>query len=320
MTAQTPADLQLRALRVFVTLAECGVMSIAGARLGLTQARVSQTIRSLEEKFGGELFARDRRPLDLTRSGKILYEKALQLLELEDEFWATVRSMNTAKRPMLHVAAATSFVDAVGGSLMPVIANLADQWRITAGLTPDHVALFLSRQVDMIITVDELLEQHAGLKRFSLIREPYVLAVPADLGRSLDIAELMRTKPLIRYGRSGSTGRQMIRHLARINLEPTKTIEIESVLAQMTMISRNEGWGLTTPMCYACTPAFHNSVRLEPITRGSFRRLLSLITRDREDDDAAAQIAAASREILRAGTFQQMINDYRWLEDEFEFF
>lgn len=319
MTAETPADLHLRALRVFVTLAECGVMSIAGTRLGLTQARVSQTIRSLEEKFGGELFARDRRPLDLTRSGQILYEKALQILELEDEIWATVRSIHTAKRPMLHIAGATSFVDSVGGSLMPVISNLADQWRITAGLTPDHVTLFLARQVDMIVTVDELLEQHSGLKRFELVREPYVLAVPAD-SRHADIGDLIRTKPLIRYGRSGSTGRQMIRHLARLNLEPTKTIEIESVLAQMTMVSRNQGWGLTTPMCFACTPAFHSSVRLEPITRGSFRRLLSLITRDREDDDAASQIAVASREILRAGTFQQMINDYRWLEDQFEFF
>jgi DNA-binding transcriptional LysR family regulator len=320
MPNETPDDLHLRALRVFVTLAECRVMSVAGSRLGLSQARVSQSIRSLEDKFGTELFSRDRRPLDLTRSGHILYEKALQMLELEDEIWASVRTMSAQKRPILHMAGATSFVDVIGGSLIPVVSSLAEQWRITAGLTPDHVEMFLSRQVDMIVTVDEMLEQQSGLKRYELMREPYVLAVPATFGETPDIAELVRSLPLIRYGRSGGSGRQMIRHLARMNLEPIQTIEIESVFAQMTLVSRGQGWGLTTPLCFASTPSFHASVRLEPITRGSFRRQLSLITRDREDDTAADLVAEASRDILKAEAFQKMSGDYNWLEGQFTFF
>ena len=318
--SETHHDLQMRSLRVFVTLAECRVMSVAGQRLGITQARVSQTISALEDRFGTELFARDRRPLDLTRSGQILYEKALTMLEMEEEIWNSVRSIASVKRPLLHVAGATSFVDVVGGSLLARVGNLADQWRVTAGLTPDHVMMFLARQVDMIVTIDEMLEQHVGLKRYELVREPYVLAVPANVTNDEAIEALTKTKPLIRYGRSGGTGRQTIRHLARMNIEPIKTIEIESVFAQMTLITQNQGWGLTKPLCFASTPAFHSTVRLVPITRGSFRRQISLISRDREDDEATKEIAEASRDLLREEAFNQLIEEYDWLEEQFDFF
>lgn len=313
-------DLHLKTLRVFVTLAECGVMSVAGARLGVTQARVSQTIRALEQRFGAELFARDRRPLELTRSGRILYDKALQILELGADIGVSMRSVNAVKRPFLHLAGANSFVDVVGGLLLPRIADCADRWRLTGGLTPDHVDLFLSREADMIVTVDEMLEQYAGLNRYELMREPYVLAVPAGLSGGADISELARTYPLIRSGQSGGTGRQTLRQLTRLHLEPVKTVEIESSFAQMTMIARHQGWAVTTPLCFASAPSFRDSVRLEPITRGSFRRQISLITRQGADDDVAQRIAQASREILRADVFPALIGDYPWLADAFEFF
>jgi len=317
MSNELQGELQLRALRVFVTLAECGVMSVAATRLGITQARVSQTIRSLEERFGTELVSRDRRPLDLTRSGQVLYDKAQVMLEMEDEVWAAIRSAASMKRPLLHIAGATSFVDTVGGHLLPMVADLADQWRITAGLSPDHVTALLSRQANMIVTVDEIMEEHTGLSRFELMREPYVLALPLDAGYVPDIHELAHTKPLIRYGRSGGTGRQVVRHLARMNLEPVKTIEIESVFAQMTMVANNQGWGLTTPLCYASTPSFHSRIRLEPIVKGSFRRQITLICREREDDEAAERVATASRRIIRNEILAPMIRDYEWLEDKF---
>lgn len=317
MAIEQQGELQLRALRVFVTLAECGVMSVAAGRLGITQARVSQTIRGLEERFGTELVARDRRPLDLTRSGQILYEKALTMLDMEDEVWGAIRSAASLKRPLLHLAGATSFVDVVGGHLVPLAADLADQWRITAGLSPDQVTALLSRQADMIVTVDEIMEGHLGLSRFELVREPYVLALPRDANYVSDFQELVRTKPLIRYGRSGGTGRQIMRHLARLNLNPVKTIEIESVFAQMTMVANYQGWGLTTPLCYASTPSFHDRIRLEPIVRGSFRRQITLICRERENDDAAEKIAEASRTIIREEIAAPMIRDYPWLAEGF---
>lgn len=320
MTVDTQDDLHLRTLRVFVTLAECGVMSVAGARLGVTQARVSQTIRALEDRFGAELFARDRRPLELTRSGKILYEKALQILELGADIGVAMRSVNAVKRPFLHLAGANSFVDVVGGLLLPRIAGYADRWRMTGGLTPDHVDLLLSREADMIVTVDEMLEQYAGLARYELMREPYVLAVPAGLEGAADISELARTYPLIRSGLSGGTGRQTVRHLMRMHVEPIQTVEIESSFAQLTLIARHQGWAVTTPLCFASAPGFRDSVRLEPITRGSFRRQLSLIGRQGADDEVAGHIAEASRDILRTEVFATLIDDYPWLADAFTFF
>ncbi|MCJ2182668.1 LysR family transcriptional regulator [Novosphingobium sp. 1949] len=317
MASEPQGELPLRALRIFVTLAECGVMSEAAGRLGITQARVSQTIRSLEERFGIQLVSRDRRPVALTRPGQILHQKALELLDLEGHVHTALRDAALIKRPALHLAAATSFVDVVGGHLVPMIEDLASGWRITAGLSPDHVAMLLSRKADMIVTVDDLMEDQADLARFELVREPYVLALPHSAREVPDLAELVQTKPLIRYGASGSTGRQIMRHLARMNLKPVKTVEIESVLGQMTMIANNQGWGLTTPLCYASAPSFHRRVMLAPISKGAFRRQLTLICREREDEEAAARIAEAARTVLRGEVLARMLEDYPWLEDKF---
>ena len=320
MASETSQDLQLRKLRVFVALAECGVMSVAGAHLGITQARVSQTIRAMEISFGTELFSRDRRPLELTRTGQILYEKARTMLELEEEIWGTVRTITKTKRPLMHIAAPTTFVDVVFGHLFPTISDLADQWRVSNGLTPDHVKKFLSRQIDMVITIDELLEQQSNISRHELLREPYVIVVPADSESNPNLSELIKSKPLIRYIPESGTGLQMIRHLARLKLDPIEVVEIESVFAQMTLISNNRGWGLTTPLCYASAPSFHSKVRLEPIVQGAFRRQINLISRSSEDSISAARIAAACRDVLSVEVFSDILTDYPWLEEKFDFY
>lgn len=75
-------------VRAFVTVAETGGMTAAGAVLNLTQAAVSQQIKRLEESFGAELFARGRRGLQLTAAGERLFGQAKRLIALNDEIWA----------------------------------------------------------------------------------------------------------------------------------------------------------------------------------------------------------------------------------------
>src|SRR5690606_36358070 len=73
-------DLDLRALRYFVAVAETLNFSKAAARLNISQPPLSLAIRQLEEKMGAQLFERNSRHVSLTPAGAVLYKEALFLI------------------------------------------------------------------------------------------------------------------------------------------------------------------------------------------------------------------------------------------------
>ena len=67
-------DVELRDLRLFLVLAEELHFGRTAERLGLTTSRVSQTVRALERKLGGQqLLRRTSRVVELTEAGRALH-------------------------------------------------------------------------------------------------------------------------------------------------------------------------------------------------------------------------------------------------------
>lgn len=66
--------IELRELRVFLTLAEELHFGRTADRLGISQSRVSQAVRTLEARVGGRLFQRTSRSVRLTPTGQRLLE------------------------------------------------------------------------------------------------------------------------------------------------------------------------------------------------------------------------------------------------------
>ena len=71
--------------RNFIAVAECGKMGEAAAKVCITQPALSQQIKSLETMYDARLFHRNPKGLVLTMAGKILYNRAKILCEIEDE-------------------------------------------------------------------------------------------------------------------------------------------------------------------------------------------------------------------------------------------
>jgi DNA-binding transcriptional LysR family regulator len=80
-----PRNLDLAALRSFVTVADVGGVTRAAGYLNLTQSAVSMQIKRLEESLGLQLFMRAARKLALSAEGEQLLSYGRRMLALNDE-------------------------------------------------------------------------------------------------------------------------------------------------------------------------------------------------------------------------------------------
>lgn len=71
---------KLRSIAVFSTVVEQGTFRAAAQHLGLAPSRVSETVSTLEKDLGVTLLYRSTRQLSLTLEGRVLHEKAQEML------------------------------------------------------------------------------------------------------------------------------------------------------------------------------------------------------------------------------------------------
>ncbi|MDX5401836.1 MAG: LysR family transcriptional regulator [Rhodobacterales bacterium] len=80
-----PRNLDLAAIRSFVTVADVGGVTRAASYLNLTQSAVSMQIKRLEDSLGLTLFLRAARKLALSPEGEQLLSYGRRMLALNDE-------------------------------------------------------------------------------------------------------------------------------------------------------------------------------------------------------------------------------------------
>lgn len=80
-----PRNLDLSALRAFVTVADVGGVTRAAGYLNLTQSAVSMQVKRLEDALGKQLFLRAARKLALSAEGEQLLSYGRRMLSLNDE-------------------------------------------------------------------------------------------------------------------------------------------------------------------------------------------------------------------------------------------
>jgi DNA-binding transcriptional LysR family regulator len=78
-------NLDLTALRSFVTVAETGGVTRAAGFLHLTQSAVSMQLKRLEESLGVTLLDRSSRSVSMTAAGEQLFSYARRMIDLNDE-------------------------------------------------------------------------------------------------------------------------------------------------------------------------------------------------------------------------------------------
>lgn len=98
------SDMDIRLLRVFKSVAECGGMAAAELELNIGTSTVSRHIKDLETRLGLTLCRRGRGGFALTAEGQQIYDETLRLLAGVDAFRASVDEIHQRMGGQLNIA------------------------------------------------------------------------------------------------------------------------------------------------------------------------------------------------------------------------
>lgn len=93
----------IRSLRYFVETTRLNSFTKAAISLQVTQSTISKMIRQLEDEIGEPLLLRESRQFTLTDTGRVVYERAKDVLDAMRRLSAEVRETQALSRGTLHV-------------------------------------------------------------------------------------------------------------------------------------------------------------------------------------------------------------------------
>ena len=190
--------MDIRQLEYFRKIAETGSISEAARQLHLSQPPLSYQLRGLEEELGVQLVARSRQGVSLTEAGKLLYQRAGELLRFADS--AKIEVSQAGRRQVLRLGMTSTTV----APMMPIVSafsrrNPRVHFEIHDGPSFSLYNLLLNGIIDLSVVrtplrLDEV--EHMVLQEDRMIA---VSAAPFSAS-SLRLADLA-SYPLILYRR-----------------------------------------------------------------------------------------------------------------------
>jgi len=98
------SDMDLRLLRVFKAVADCGGMTAAELELNISTSTISRHMKDLETRLGLTLCRRGRGGFGLTPEGERIHAETIRLLASTDAFRQSVEDIHQRLGGQIHVA------------------------------------------------------------------------------------------------------------------------------------------------------------------------------------------------------------------------
>ncbi|WP_183161758.1 LysR substrate-binding domain-containing protein [Burkholderia pseudomallei] len=181
----------LRQWRYFVAVADERHFGRAAERLSMTQPPLSQAIRALEDALGVALFARTKRSVELTAVGAALLPDVRRLIAAADALPPLAQSLARGEAGSLALA----FVSTADYGLLPQLlrefgARYPHVRLQLAEATSDvQIEELVAGRIDAGLVIPPVPPRHAAsLSYLPVLREPLVVAMPAEAADAADAA------------------------------------------------------------------------------------------------------------------------------------
>lgn len=120
-------DIDLRMLRIYKVVVECGGFSAAEVELNITRSAISLAMSDLEDRLGFRLCQRGRSGFALTEEGQQVYEYTLELLSSIETFRTQVNTLHTQLIGELNIGITDNLVTMPKMKITNALAELKKQ-------------------------------------------------------------------------------------------------------------------------------------------------------------------------------------------------
>lgn len=273
-------NLDVRQLRAFVTVSECGSFTRAAASLNLSQPALTVQIRKLEEALGIRLFDRNTRMVALTGSGAELLPVLRRILRELDGVLAETRQLSTMQRGIVRLAALPSFAS---GVLPEVIADFRLRhpgigFSIRDVIASGVAELVVAGEADLGLTggVVSELDLEILLRSTDRMHAVYPEAHPLARRRGIRIADLA-PYPLVLMDAATSVRQVVDAAFAGAGIEPQVGAEVTYMSSAVGMV--RAGLGIAILPGSAMEVRAERSLRSQPLDGGGFVRPIAVVAR-----------------------------------------
>lgn len=251
------------ALRLLLALEECGSLTEAARRCGISQPAASKAIARMEEQTALALIRRDHRPVSLTAEGSILADYARYQNEITHDLKQRLLEVKNQGSGLVRIA---SFGASASTHILPNLIANARQSRpmlqVEISESTDQLSLQTLREgrADFAISVEE---QLPGFEMISLARDRLVALVGADdhLARAerLDAEMMLKRDFILTKGGSEPLVRAWF---AKAGLVPGVKHNIQQITSILAMVRAGMGVSIIAEMA---VPSSHEGVAIIPL-------------------------------------------------------
>lgn len=233
--------MSLRALRTLQHIARRGSFASAGEAVGLTQSAVSLQVKALEREFGVQLFDRSGRLPKLTEAGKIVIEKADELLALYDQISEALND----ERSLVGRLKVGAMPSVLSGMLPDALVELNRahpriRVHVAYGLSGELAHQVSAGDLDIAITLEPTSPHPANMSWTHLYEESFWLIAPPGLAEQ-DPHKLLSEEPFIRLDAKAWTGRPIDRELRRMGVRVREEMVLGSPETIIRMVQKGLG-------------------------------------------------------------------------------
>lgn len=234
--------MSLRTLHILVAIARKGSFAKAAGHLGLTQSAVSLQIKNLEEELGVPLFERDGRTPRLNASGRLVVERAEEILAIYDGIREELAPASDRIGGVLTLGVVPTVLT---GPLPPVLGRLRKrheqlQVRLLSGLSAELFRKVEDGELDAALTTEP---PHTVPPRYQWSiydEEPFFVAAPKGSEASTT-EELFGRFPFVRFDKTAWAGAMVDGHLTARGIRPRQVMEIDSLEAALGLVRQGLG-------------------------------------------------------------------------------
>jgi LysR family hydrogen peroxide-inducible transcriptional activator len=290
--------MELHQLRYFAMVARTGSFSRAAERCAVSQPSLSQQIQKLERQVGHRLFDRLGRRAELTDAGRMLLERATQILDAVDDAQKRLKDFDQQAGGQLRIGALPTIAPYVLPcalqAFLPRCPNV--ELNVREDLTSNLVAATAAGELDLALVALPIEDERLEVQ--PLHTEPLLLALPRGhrLARKKTIAlEDVRQERFILLNELHCLGEQVLSFCREHDCTRIACVSIQLGTVQ-SLITLGQGVSLLPAMARRADSSGSRVYRA--LADFQPRRTIAVIWhRQRYHSQAAGQFLAQLRDL-----------------------